>query len=192
MVKIKNWKSLRLNGKKVFLRAVRKKDARRIFELVNDPDITRFLATIEAPVLLKQEKNYVLRSEQGWKKGKSFNFAICEKKSGVLAGVCGFHDYNSMHHRAEAGLWVAKEHWKKGFGSEAISLLVDFGFRTLKLHRVRYEHIVQNKGSKGIAEKVGFKKEGLVRDFLFKRGEYWNVFTYGLLESEWKKKFSKK
>ena len=187
-MKIKNWRSLKLNGKKVFLRPLRKTDAQRIFELINDPEVTVFLATVEAPVSLEEEKAFAKRSELEWQKGKAFHFAIGDKKSGRVVGTCSLFDYNTMHHRAEAGIWIAKEHWKKGFGSEAISLLLDFGFQKLKLHRIRYAHIVQNKGSKGIAQKLGFKKEGFARDVILKRGKYWNAFIYSILENEWKKK----
>lgn len=189
---MKNWKKIKLVGEKVFLRPLRKTDVKRVFELINDRDVTFFLDSVEAPVTMKQEKKFVTESEQDWQKGALFSFAICEKKSEEVVGGCGLSNYKKEHRRATFGIWLGKKHWSRGFGSEAVFLAFKFGFEKLKLNRIRYSYNMVNKRSASLAKKVGAKIEGCERQVVFKRGKFYDGIVCSMLASEWKKKQSKK
>jgi ribosomal-protein-alanine N-acetyltransferase len=188
---LKNWKKIRLDGKKVFLRPIRKTDAQRIFELINDRNVTRFLSSVEAPVTMQQEKEFVSRCEKKWKKGKAFNFAICEKRSGLLVGGCGLNSFRKYDRRAWVGVWLGKKFWGKGMGFESVFLLFQFGFEELNLNKIEYGYLTANAASKGVASKMRTKKEGIQRQHTFKRGRFFDHAITSLLASEWKKKWGK-
>lgn len=189
---LKDWRKIRLEGKKVFLRPMRKSDVHRVFELVNDRRVTRFLSSVEAPVSLQQEKEFAAKCENDWKRNRAFNFAICEKQSDLLVGGCGLSSFDKRDQRTTAGIWLGKNYWGKGFGFEAIFLLFQFGFEKLGLNRIQYGYLTDNKRSKGIAKKLGAKKEGVQREYCFKRGRFFDHAITSILASEWKKKWAKR
>jgi RimJ/RimL family protein N-acetyltransferase len=74
----------------------------------------------------------------------------------------------------------------KGFGTEVAALIVRYAFATLNLNRVWLQVYEDNKGAIRAYEKVGFKREGLLRHDSFRDGKYGNTVVMGLLRSEWK------
>ena len=69
----------------------------------------------------------------------------------------------------------------KGLGTEALQLLVNYGFKKMKLHRIGAEIFEYNKISLKLFEKLNFKREALLRDGLWKDGRWWDVYTYSIL-----------
>ena len=72
-----------------------------------------------------------------------------------------------------------------GYGTEAMRMMVDYGFRELKLHRISLGVFAFNPRAIRVYEKVGFKREGILRDILFYDGEYHDEIVMSILEQEW-------
>ncbi len=189
---LKHWKKIRLEGKKVFLRPIRKTDAERIFELINDRDVTRFLVSVEAPVTIQQENAFVRLAEKDWKKGNGFRFAICERESGMLVGCSELAGFSKRDQCAKIGIWLGKKYWGKGFGLDSVFLLFQFGFEEMNLNRIEYGYLTVNTRSMNVAKKMRTKREGIQRHFVFKRGRFFDHAITSLLASEWKQKWGKK
>lgn len=87
---------------------------------------------------------------------------------------------------AELGYWIASAHQRRGYGTEAVELVVGHGFDQLGLHRLAARVYGCNDGSKRFLESVGFSEEGVHRDAAFVDGEYRDTHWYGLFEEEWR------
>ncbi len=86
--------------------------------------------------------------------------------------------------------WIAigfgnREHWGKGYGGEALRLLLDYAFGELNLHRVQLTVFAYNERAIALYEKLGFVREGVYREFLLRDGVRYDMYLYGLLRREW-------
>jgi [ribosomal protein S5]-alanine N-acetyltransferase len=102
-----------------------------------------------------------------------------EKK---IMGACGFNDWNKKHHHAEMGYWLFPEFQHKGFMSEAMQLVIPYGFNQMKLHRIVAVVEPENLASIWLLEKLGFMQEGILREAEFKNGKYIDLIEYALLD----------
>ncbi|STA92047.1 GNAT family N-acetyltransferase [Clostridium cochlearium] len=75
--------------------------------------------------------------------------------------------------------------WGKGYGSEALFLVMDFAFRELNLHRLQLITISYNERAIKSYEKLGFKKEGIYREAVNRDGKRYDIYLYGILKREW-------
>lgn len=89
--------------------------------------------------------------------------------------------------QAEVGYWIGKKYWGQGYVSEAVKLILEFGFKKLKLHRIQARCFAVNKSSERVMVKAGFKKEGEVSECIYRRGRWHNILRYSILVSEYKK-----
>lgn len=187
-IRLGTWKKIKLVGKTIFLRPIRAIDAQSVFRLANNPHVSFYLESFDAPVTLQKETQFVKAAERQWKNKTEFVFAICLKKTGELIGCCGLSRYNPAHHRATFGIWLGELFWGKGLGTQAAELAFRFGFEKLKLNRIKYSYLVTNKRSENVFKKLGLKKEGKIRQEVFKRGKFYDAITGSILASEWKKR----
>jgi RimJ/RimL family protein N-acetyltransferase len=171
-----------IKGEKITLRPYRLSDAEAILRGASDP-VARRLTGTHATFTLEQTQNYVARYETAEDR---VGFIIAHPATLEPLGeivLLGIDEDNR-----NAGLRIAifnQEDFSKGYGSEAIRLVVNHGFKELNLHRISLEVFDFNPRAIHVYEKVGFKREGVMRDALFYDGEYHNTIMMGILESEW-------
>lgn len=96
-----------------------------------------------------------------------------------------FTDVYESAGMADLAYWLLPEYQGEGYGSEALSLMLEYGFDELRLHRVQADCLASNDASRGLLESHGFEQEGVFRDAQFVDGEYVDVLRYGLLADEW-------
>lgn len=101
-------------------------------------------------------------------------------------GLVGFSDVDETAGTAEISCWIRPEYWGEGYGTEAVELLVEYGFDQRRLHKFVAEVVEFNGASKRLVEKVGFVEEGRQREQDFVDGEYHDCLLYGLLAAEWR------
>ena len=87
--------------------------------------------------------------------------------------------------RPELGYWLIPEVHGQGYGKEAISLVIDYVFRTYDAPAVGAGAFDFNDASRGLLESLGFTEEGRRRKFMFVDGEHRDMVQYGLLREEW-------
>ncbi|WCM43134.1 GNAT family N-acetyltransferase [Flavobacterium sp. CBA20B-1] len=115
-----------------------------------------------------------------------FFFLLIEKASQKTIGECGFHTWNTTHHRAEVFYALRNDTYKeKGFMSEALPKVIAYGFNEMNLHRIQALISDWNTPSLKLLQRLNFVKEGVLRqDYLF-NGNYEDSHCYSLLKSEW-------
>lgn len=103
---------------------------------------------------------------EAWKKGTEYSFCIIDRKNGEFAGGVGINQINRAHNFANLGYWVKTAEAGKGIATTATKFAVLFGFRELKFTRLEILTALENKVSQRVAEKVGAKREGILRNRL--------------------------
>lgn len=174
----------RIQGDKINLRHVRKADARSIYKYASDEAISRF-THVPHPYKLEDAYDFIklTRSERRRKIG--YHFGLEDKETSQIIGMIGLMHVDHECGKGEVGYWLAKPFWGRGIMKEALLLALRFYFTELHLHRV-YAHVFpENEVSMRLLEKVGFQREGLIREGFKQRGEYISVYMYSILEDDW-------
>jgi len=173
-----------LVGETVYLRAVEREDAPIFLPWANDFDVTRHML-LHRPMSLAAEEAWIARIQED--KGNVVLSIVLRKDDRVI-GNTALHGIHSHNQHASFGIMIGdKREWGKGYGTEATRLIVGHGFHTLNLHRIWLHVYEDNPRAIRSYEKVGFRREGVLRDHAFRDGRYGNVITMGLLRDEWPK-----
>ncbi|MDD2807896.1 MAG: GNAT family protein [Patescibacteria group bacterium] len=180
-------KKIILKGRRVILRPLSLKDAPRFCQWLTDPEVTTFLAHYyeQGAPSLKEERAWIKKDNHD---NKKISFSIDTILGRHIGSTSLFH-IDNFSKKAEFGIMIGdKEFWGQGYGTEATKLLVDYGFRKLGLHKIYLGHIAYNIRGHKCYKKIGFKKEGEVRDHIYRNGHWHNEIYMGLLRDEYIKK----
>ncbi|MDO8624521.1 MAG: GNAT family protein [Candidatus Diapherotrites archaeon] len=181
-----------LRTKRLLLRPLKLSDVDTILPNANDWFQTRFLKRVEPPMSRKKDLIWIRSTWKEWKKGSGFTFAAGLATTGELVGTLSLDSVSKTHRKASVGIFFYKRYWGNGYGTEAVDRLVRFGFEKLKLNRIEYGFIAQNKRSERIFKRLGFTREGVQRGFVFKRGKFRDHVFGSILASDWKRRKKKK
>lgn len=118
---------------------------------------------------------------------KSYTFAIETKSDNTFIGLFGLKLGHKKYKRGEVWYKIHVNHWNKGYATESLRAIIDFGFENLKLHRIEAGCAVENIGSIKVLEKVGFIKEGRGRQILPLKSGWADNFEYAILDSDERK-----
>ena len=173
-----------LRSNSIQLKELSQEDSPVIFEWINDRETVLYNSPYK-PISEIQHKTWF---ENIQNRNDIFIFGIYEIKTDKIIGTCQLHSINWIHRNAELQIRLGnKGNRGKGYGSEAVRLLLDFAFRDLNLYRI-YLHVFQtNTNAIHVYEKVGFKKEGLLRKAAHIDGKYVDVIFMGILREEYEK-----
>ena len=167
-----------LRGEKVTLRPVTRDDYPRFLSFSNDIEVE--LAGGGDPPTPKTLED-VPKFFEGSDKT---NFAI--EADGKLIGGCGLFHIDENSRRAELGIGIGdKEYWGRGYGRDAVSLLLDYAFRIRNLRRVWLEVHAENERAIRAYRACGFVEEGRQREHMWLAGRYLDNVMMGVLRSEW-------
>lgn len=102
----------------------------------------------------------------------------------------GLENINNINRSAVLGIFIGdKDYRSKGYGTEAIRLLLDFGFNYMNLHSIKLNLLSANERAFKCYSKCGFKEAGRIRDNVFVNGKYYDTIAMDILESEFKDNF---
>ena len=104
--------------------------------------------------------------------------------TGDLVGTCTLAALDPKNRRAELGFALGRRYWGQGYMAEALPVLLRFAFDELQLHRVTDDTDPRNQPSIRVLERLGFRREGLLRQYYLVQGEAQDAVVYGLLRSE--------
>lgn len=160
-------------GEKVFLKKLDQKEKRQIRKWGKDPEVARFTEIYEAPK----------------KKLKNLSFGIYDKSSRELIGDIGISSVDFTNRCAEIGITIGNKKYRgKGLCVDTVKALTNYCFNSLKLNKVYLDVWENNKRAIGCYLKCGFRKDGLLREHVFRNKKYHNKIIMSLLKKEWKNK----
>lgn len=167
-------------GKKFELHALEPQHLKNANKWVNDADVQRFLSVHQPIPMHATQKFYESVSTDP----NTHVFAVLTK-TGVHIGTIGLHAIDWKNRHAELGIALGdKKHLDRGYGTDTIITLMNFAFGELNLHRISLKTWEYNKRAIRCYEKCGFKHEGVLRDHLFRDGEWHNAICMGILKEE--------
>jgi RimJ/RimL family protein N-acetyltransferase len=174
-----------LKGKLVNLRAIERKDLDEIMKWVNDREVTKYLAAFLYPVSQEEEEKFL---ERAMSRNDTEKNLVMETKEGVYIGQISLHKIDWKNSNAELGIVIGnKEYWGKGYGTEAIKILLHHAFNQMNLYKIDLQVFEFNQRGIRCYEKCGFKKEGKLRKNHFYKAKYYDVILMGILKDEFEK-----
>lgn len=163
------------------LRKITLKDAPVIFELRSGDRSMQFIDK-EKIASLKIAQEMIQNMETQYQSNAAIMWGISLKGSAPLIGTIGFWRIEKDHHRAEIGYMLLPDYWGRGYASEAIKQVLDFGFEILKFHSIEANINPNNLASRRVLEKQGFRKEGFFKEDYYFNGKFLDTEVYSLLE----------
>jgi ribosomal-protein-alanine N-acetyltransferase len=175
----------RMETQRLILRALRMEDAEFVLKEWGDPVVTFYMRD-EEPLKTLEQAREMLRPLQTPEKMPYFKWWGIELKAeGFLIGTCGFCKWDKRHHHAETGYDLWPDYWGQGLMPEALSCLLRYGYEEMALHRIEATTHTENRRSQRVLEKLGFQREGLLREYYCRDGLYNDQILYSLLRREW-------
>lgn len=176
-----------LETARLLLRPLKLEDAPVVSQLAGRREIADTTISIPHPYSEAQAREWIAGHPGPKGTDKEIVFAITLKANGQLVGAIGLRVIDQEHSQAEMGFWVAVGAWGKGYASEAATALLRFGFEELQLNRIYAHHMVRNPASGRVLEKIGMKREGLLRQRVRKWGVFEDVVLLAILRQDWAK-----
>lgn len=174
----------RLSDDLIALRPLREGDTAAIFEACHDdPDILRWVMR-PAPFTREAAEEWVRIRHDHHTRGEQLTFAIAEPASDLLLGAIWLGRFDWEARRAEFGYWVTAGARRTGVATRAVALVSRWAFRELRLIRVQILAPQQHPASQRVAERAGFRNEGLLRGYRRIEGEQTDLVMYSLLRDE--------
>ncbi len=173
-----------IEGKSVNLRAPEMDDLERNHRWINDREVTRFLVA-RYPMSLAAEEGW-MRNLIGKPMSYDGVFFAIETKEGPHIGNTNLFNVQAENRSAELGIMIGeRDCWSKGYGADALRVLLRFGFEEMNLHRIALNVYAFNERGIACYRKVGFVEEGRMRERIFTEGAYHDVIDMSVLRHEW-------
>ena len=149
---------------------------------INDFETTRMIGLPPRPMTLEQETAWYERAAVN---DAGPMFAIYERATGRPIGNCGLHEVDHHNRRTDVGIMIGEPDARgRGFGTEAMRLLLDYVFTVLGLHSVMLTVFEYNLAGRRCYEKVGFREIGRRRESRWYNGRFWDEISMDILASE--------
>ena len=170
----------KIKGDRIYLSPINKDDVEIYTKWLNDIDVSGNLGLYKQLITLNNEEKILDRITS-----EGHNYAIVLNDSDTLIGNIGFNEIDNISRRASVGLFIGeKENRSKGYGAEALRLILNYGFKTLNLHNVMLMVHSDNERAIACYKKVGFREFGRRREVKYKNGRYIDVVCMDILDGE--------
>ncbi|MDF2840662.1 MAG: acetyltransferase, ribosomal protein N-acetylase [Clostridia bacterium] len=172
-----------LEAENIYFKPLDTKDVQEIHSYASDEDVSRFIGW---PLMKTVEETYhyieeMLKREAA---GTHLYASIILKSTQEIIGTAMIFNFDHEARHAEIGYVFHSGYWGKGYGTETVTLMNDFAFESLKLHKVHARIVDANIGSIRVIEKNGFVLEGRLRDYYFIEGSYYDLNLYGKFQPQ--------
>ncbi len=174
-----------LETERLQLRQLTMDDLDFVYGHFSDSRVAEFL--LDEPPLseISQAREIIEFYEQA--ETKSWNrWGISLKSNGQLVGTCGFHKWNQRDLHAEIGYDLSPDFWGQGIMAEALRAAIQNGFERMRLNRIGAIVYPENQRSLHLLHKLGFRTEGLLRDYHHLSGKFYDHYILSLLKRDWK------
>jgi RimJ/RimL family protein N-acetyltransferase len=173
-------------GEKVKLRAYKKEDLKSCVEFINDPEVKQNL-TPGIPFPFKYEDELKWYDSLNPMSEKSYSFAIETLEEEMYIGGLGINSVDWKNSVAVVGIFLGKDYFNLGYGTDAMKIIIKFIFEQMNINKIKLFVYSFNKRAIRTYEKTGFRVEGVLRQEIFRNGEYHDEIIMGLLREDWKK-----
>jgi RimJ/RimL family protein N-acetyltransferase len=172
-----------LNTDRLILRPFTHGDGPQVQELAGDRAIAEMTANIPHPYEEGVAEEWIATHQKAFENKQSLTLAITRKNHDKIIGAIGL-EINTNHHYAELGYWIGKPYWNQGYCTEAAREVVSYGFEKLKLNRIQSRNMLKNPASARVMEKIGMRREGILRQSLYRFGSFEDYAISSILREE--------
>ncbi len=175
-----------LETERLLLRRVSKDDLNEIIELRGNPETMKF---IPRPLVKTEEDalNHFKMIDEKIEKNEGINWAITVKGNPKLIGIIGHYRIQPENHRCEIGYMILPQYNGQGIVTEAIKVVLEYGFEDLNMHSIEAVIDPDNFASERVLQKNGFVKEAHILENEYYDGKFWDTVIYSILKRNFKK-----
>lgn len=174
---------LTLTTQRLTLRPLRHEDVQPLFAIWSDVDAMRYFS-FPAMTHLDQATDRLARALKRSAEGEDFICAVESSTTGEVFGDCALFHPDEQSRRVEIGFCLNPKHWGSGYMTEAASALIEHAFGALNMRRIEADIDPRNVASARLLERLGFVREGLLRERWLVGEEVSDSLLYGLLERD--------
>ncbi len=169
----------KVEGERLYLSPVNIEDAETYVRWLSDRSVSDGLGNTAHVFSLSAEREWLQKNTE------EYQFAIVRQRDDTLIGNCSIRAVSPVHRTAEVGLFIGEESDRgKGYGTEALGLLVDYGFQVLNLNSLMLAVYSFNKQAVSCYRKIGFREIGRRRQCYYLNGTYYDSIYMDLLREE--------
>ncbi len=166
------------------LRAIVPGDLDALFAIFSDAQTMRYWS--RGPYTSPQElQTYFEKTQQAFDDRSQLRWGLVSRGDGRLIGVCSMYSIDANNQRADIGYILNRDAWGHGYMQEALTAVLGYGFEVLSLRRVEADIDPRNSASVASLDKLGFQREGLLKERWLVNGEVSDSLLMGLLRSSW-------
>ena len=175
----------KLVGDNIYLSPRNMEDAEKFVEWLNDFQVTDYTGRSAKLLTLEGEKEYLQKNVNS-----EANFAIIRLEDDKMIGSVSLEQISHIHRGATLGIFIGdKDGRNKGFGTEAVRLILDYGFNYLNLNNINLHVMEFNERAIACYKKCGFKEYGRRRKCYFLNGKYYDKIEMDILSEEFKEEY---
>ena len=169
-----------LIGENINLRALEPEDLDFLFSTENNESFWE-ISNTQLPFSKYILKKYIENAHQDIYEAKQYRFVIC-KANGNAVGMIDLFDFNPQHNRVGVGILLLPVYQNKGFGFDALELIIDYAFTYLNVHQIYANITSDNLKSISLFEKLNFKQAGIKKDWIYSNSTYKDEIFYQLIK----------
>ncbi|PTQ68189.1 GNAT family N-acetyltransferase [Pseudomonas sp. GV071] len=169
---------------RLHLMPLHSKHGSRLAELGDDPLVAAYTAGMPSPYTLAAALDFIERSVLAAERKEDVVLGIFLHEE-ELIGVINLRP-SARHQSGHLGYWMGAPYRNQGYTTEAVRLVIEFAFDSLKLHRVQTACMAVNGASARVLEKAGLLQEGVSKQAFFKEGVFHDLLQFGVIGQDWR------
>lgn len=163
-----------LETDRLVLREILPCDTDAVYAIFSNGDVTKYYGLTTFGKVDQAEK-LIEAFSSNFQTKKGIRWGIELKGVPGLIGTIGFNLWSPVHKRAEVGYDIHPDFWRKGYASEAVAKIVEYGFQEMELTRIGATVFVENEGSSQLLMKQGFEHEGVLKKYMYQNNQAFDV-----------------
>ncbi len=168
----------------LYLESIQEKHAESLFGLIetNRVYLREWMPWEKNQVSIKDTLVFIRKAEFEFREGTALQAGIFS--GGILSGMIGLHQINLINKNTCMGYWLAESMQGRGLMNKACQRLMNYCFEQLHLHRIEVHCGLENIRSQAVAERLGFHREGILKEVEWLNGKFIDHLLYGLIHSK--------
>ncbi len=166
----------------IVLREIKESDAAGFYFYITDPEVQLYISDEDIPTSIDNAVHELRYWSSLFTHQRSIYWAIADKKTNTIIGTCGFNNWSQLHRRGEISYDLARNYWNKGIMTKVIKEMIKFSINNMGMERIQATVTLQNKASTRVLEKLGFKREGLLKHYAYLHGKGKDFYMYAYVK----------
>lgn len=170
-----------LETERLLLRNIADADVDDIFEIRSNPQTMQYIPRPIAKT--KEDAMGLINMLRGFNdNNEKLNWGVIDKNNGKMIGIFGYVNFFTNAYRGEVGYVLHQDYHGTGVATEALKVVLDYGFEQIGLHSIEAVIRTENMKSQKLVEKFGFTKDAYFKDYIYHNEQFWDAVVYSLIK----------